>query len=289
MKSSIAISIICAAVLHPFLCFGQIIQDENKNQLKIDFEITHLEVDIRGNVYFIENNGETLTKWDQDGNTTVRGGNSSSTGRDKLGRISDIAATNGLKIYLSDRRNFAIQIFEKHLEWIGSLKPANQELEYSEPDLIAVSQQDAVFVYYSDKNQLVKFNSDGNQERGFALPIDITQKVTDISTTNESVFLLDKRGVIHSLSLNGRYQRFIKSDQKKLQLARFFNRLLLISDDLVISLSENGTFVAQWKINDSSISQLNVNGGWAVWRRGDFLVREKIADPGELSVLSRVE
>jgi|GEM_PF-6243037 WD40 repeat protein len=289
MRSSIAISILCVVVLLPCVCLGQISKSNVSNQLKIDSEVTHLEVDIRGNVYYTSSGGETLTKWDREGKITVVGGNSSSAGRVKLGRISDVAITNGLKIYLADRRNFAIQIFEKHLEWIGSLSPEAQDLEYSEPELIAVSQQDAVFAYYSDKHKLVKFNSDGNQEPGFVLPIDITRKIIDISTSNDSVFLLDENDVIHLLSLNGRYQKFVKSDQKYIQLARFFNRMLLISVDQVGLLSENGTFVAQWKINDSNIAQLNVNGGWAVWRKDNLLVREKIADPGELSVLSRIE
>lgn len=289
MKSSIALSVFCVVVLLPFFCGAQNSQNSSTNQLKVDSDIAHLQVDIRGNVYFTKGNGETVTKWDTNGKLTLSGGNSSSAGRGKLGTVSDMAVTNGLLIYLADKRNFAVQILEKHLEWVGSLKPAIEELQYSEPDVVAVSPQEDVFVYYSDNRRLLKFNADGNLEPGFRLPVDVSHQIIDINATNNAVYLLDSKGVIHLLSPNGRYQRFIKTESRGGQLARYFDRLLYITGDRVYVISENGTFVAQWLIRDPSITQFNINNGWAVWRKGNILRREKMAESGTLSVLSRIE
>ncbi len=86
----------------------------------------------------------------------------------------DVISKN-FTLYVVDKNNHRIQLFDRDLNFIGLIKPQdNNESEFRYPTSIDVSDQGDIYVLDSEHSRVLKFNSSGN----------LTAKIGDIDAGN---------------------------------------------------------------------------------------------------------
>ncbi len=175
-----------------------------------------------------------------------------------------IDATNGMRIYVADSGNNRVQIFDRRLQFLGSLRvPDRQSLRtaFFEPDAIAVNDFEDLFAFDRDSNNLVRFGGNGRFEEKNDLRLyDIRTPIRSISTLGESVFIGDERGVVHQLTTSGGYIGFVSVQNPVIDLYNKAGSVWVLTDSDLIQL-ENGTRVGKVFSHDlgSSVTSLAVS------------------------------
>lgn len=118
---------------------------------------------------------------------------------------TDIDATNGLKIYVSDYRNNRIQIFDRRFQFLTSIKREqstgiNRAIR---PTQIAVNKFGELFYYDEASKSIIRIDEQGNQLYTFPISGEI-KSVSDIQSVNRSLYIVDlEQEMYHELSDNG--------------------------------------------------------------------------------------
>lgn len=123
-------------------------------------------------------------------------------------------ATNGMRIYVADAGNGRVQLFERRLSYIASMKPPDDS--FFTPALVAVNTFGRVFVYDEDRHRLLAFDSGGRLQD--ELPLSVydelrrTEGVSGLSLGDDELLLLargsENGALVHRLSTGGRYAGF---------------------------------------------------------------------------------
>lgn len=108
---------------------------------------------------------------------------------------------NTLNVYIADKYNDRIQIFDKDLNYISSIAAnsiENENYKFRYPTAVGVSAQGDIFILDSDNSRILKFNSSGN----FLMQIGYYNS-GDFALQNPKVFTIkdDKIFVIDSSHL----------------------------------------------------------------------------------------
>lgn len=184
-------------------------------------------------IYIVEQGNHRILKLDLNGNLIEKYGNRGS-GNYQFDSPTDIATTNGLKLFVSDKGNNRIQVFDKRWQYLSSIK-GNDKFRTREeisPEYIGVNKQGEIFFYDSRSKSIGKYDEDGAYLDQIPIPSDI-KEVSGLQISESKIFILDKKSeLIHRLSENGFYESFYKAENGK---AFFYlnGSLFLSSNDVI--------------------------------------------------------
>lgn len=164
-----------------------------------------------GFIYVVEQGRHRFLRFDRHG-----------TRLDSLGRVGsgdyrfdqprDIDATNDLKIYVSDRQNKRIQIFDRRLQYLTTVRlPQRAGGQEYTPSVLSVNRSGELFFFDEDRYRIYRFGRTGRYEDHFD-----TRSSADIRNLNglialDDLFLADPdQQVVHRMSNNGTYLGFIE-------------------------------------------------------------------------------
>ncbi len=117
----------------------------------------------------------------------------------------DVDATNGLKIYVSDNRNNRIQIFDRHFQYLSTLKryPWGRSSRPIRPTQLGVNNFNELFFYDQDSNSIISVDDKGNKMDEFLIP-GVIREVSDLQVVGKDLYILDlKSKKYHILTYNG--------------------------------------------------------------------------------------
>jgi len=132
----------------------------------------------------------------------------------RFDRPSAIDATNGLRIYIADRQNNRIQLYDRRLSFLSTIKPPSDRQGinpvFFSPAAVSVNAFDDIHVYDADSDQILIFDRNGRYQSLIALnAFDIELPIRTLITHEDRLFLLEnERGLIHELSSRGGYRGF---------------------------------------------------------------------------------
>lgn len=181
-------------------------------------------------IYIVESGAHRVIKLGIDGNLIERYGKRGS-GNYQFDNPVDIATTNGLKLFISDKGNNRIQVFDKRWQYLSSIKMNLQFETGSEitPSYLGVNKFGEVIFYNEAAKALGKYNEDGAILDQIPLPVEI-KDVSRIQVIDGSIFILDKKSeLVHKISENGFYESFYKAE--KGTTFYYSNEALFISEE----------------------------------------------------------
>lgn len=122
---------------------------------------TSFSINTMGSIYITDTEKNSVSQYNIDGESINSiGGN----GWDNytFDMPVDIFATN-LKVYVADKNNHRIQIFDKDLNYITSLSQENLDLEiiFEYPTNILVTRMEDILVLDSESSRVIRYNSVG--------------------------------------------------------------------------------------------------------------------------------
>jgi len=163
-------------------------------------------------IYIVEAGAHRVLKLGMDGKLIERYGKRGS-GNYQFDNPVDIATTNGLKLFVSDKGNNRIQVFDKRWQYLSSISGNNRFQTRSEirPAFLGVNKLGDVYFYDERSRTLGKYNEDGAILDQVSLPAEVKQ-VSGIQLVDGSILILDKKSeLIHRISENGFYESFYEA------------------------------------------------------------------------------
>lgn len=167
-------------------------------------------------IYIVEAGAHRVLKLGMDGKLIERYGKRGS-GNYQFDNPVDIATTNGLKLFVSDKGNNRIQVFDKRWQYLSSISGNDRFQTRSElrPTFLGVNKLGDIYFYDERSRTLGKYNEDGAILDQVSLPAEVKQ-VSGIQLVDGSIFILDKKSeLIHRISENGFYESFYKAENGK--------------------------------------------------------------------------
>ncbi|MFU8858917.1 MAG: NHL repeat-containing protein [Cyclonatronaceae bacterium] len=175
-------------------------------------EATSIDITPDNEIYVVEAGGNRILKLDRNG---LR--------MDSLGRMGfgdyrfdrplDVEATNGLKIYVTDYNNRRIQVFDRRLQFLSTVDPAeiSGHGQAFRPTSITVNAFGELFVLDEEQVRLLKLDRNGRYVFELDLRVQgIRALPTSLESAGNMLFLPDPvHGIIHLISDSGNYVRFI--------------------------------------------------------------------------------
>ena len=164
-------------------------------------------------IYVVENGAHRISKLDMNGNLLEKYGKRGSSNY-QFDNPIDITTTNGLKLFVSDKGNNRIQVFDKRWQYLSSIFGNERFQTNSEitPTFLGVNKLGEVYFYDEKARTLGKYNEDGAILDQIPLPGEVKQ-VSEIQVAEGSIFILDKKSaLIHRISENGFYTSFYKAE-----------------------------------------------------------------------------
>lgn len=166
-----------------------------------------------GSVYLVEQGKHRVLQLDYTGRLLQSTGNRGSSDY-QFSFPSDIDATNGLKIYVSDTGNHRIQVFDRHWQLLSSIQQisalsGNRRLE---PAFLAVSESGSLLFYDVRSGRLIRMDDNGAVLDEIPLPSEV-KHTAGLQFGDGGLLILDqKTGVVHRLSENGFYRSFYPAE-----------------------------------------------------------------------------
>ena len=191
----------------------------SQNEESVDYRLftdqldrpTSVYVTPRGEIYVTERGAHRLLKFNLAGERIDAMGNQG-LGDFQFDRPMDVDATNGLKIYVADYNNRRIQVYDNRFQYLSTIQQTNRA-QFSgdiQPSVITTNPQNDLFIYDEDRHRILKYNFNGIFELETSLRKREIQSVTEMSASQDFLFLLDKnQQVIQILSHQVQFQRFI--------------------------------------------------------------------------------
>jgi len=171
---------------------------------------TSLSITPSGLTYITESNKHRLLVINADG-IRIDSLGARGSGDYRFNEPVSVDATNGLKIYVADKNNGRVQLFDRRFQYLSSI--SSDKIVGTgrfQPSQLQVSNSGDLFVYDSDRHIIYVFDPLGNYSReidlrSYRIGSDIHMKVT-----GSVLMILDSdKGVIHKFSAGGGYLNFI--------------------------------------------------------------------------------
>ncbi len=208
-----------------------------------------------GNIFVVETGRHRILKADRNG---VR--------LDSLGRLGNgdyqfdlpvtIDPTNELKIYVADRNNRRIQVFDRRLQYLSTLRlPQRSGLpsRYM-PAKLVVDPSGTIFFFDEDRHVVYRFDSHGQYELDFELFGDEGRIIPEAMTIlDDELWIAGRRGeLIHRFSSRGSYLGFIYAPEPVRSLRASAGALWMLSNDKVVQIGRSGEVIRFQKLPATS-------------------------------------
>lgn len=172
-----------------------------------------VSIDISGleTMFVVEQGNNRFLMFDLKGNRMDSTGNQG-FGDYQFDSPRDIDSGNGLKIYVSDYNNRRIQIYDRRLQYLTSIKPREGQrfFDFYKPTQLAVTNRSELFFYDEANRTIIKYNFQGELDLTFSSRLEqIGLPPVDLDTIDDRLLVADaEQGVMHELSSNGQYTKF---------------------------------------------------------------------------------
>ena len=133
---------------------------------------------------------------------------------------TDIDATNGLKIYISDTGNNRVQIYDRRFQFLSTIDGSMiSGIRRFQPTQLVVNEFGELFVFDTYSNSILRFDENGSLISSFK---PVNGLIPDeIVLVNEQLELTDaKKGVIQIMSQNGLSVELFEIDFQGQELIR---------------------------------------------------------------------
>lgn len=164
-------------------------------------------------------------------------------GNYQLNNPTNVDATNGLRVYIADKNNKRVQIYDRRLQYLTTIggRSVSGEQAQVEPAFLAVSPLRDLFIFDADRKELISFDPNGAQlNRVLLRDLDI-RSLDALEVTSSYLFIMDKTsGLIHRLDHNLRYISFIGGFKQLRTLTYHQENLWVIDDNRILKLNEQG-------------------------------------------------
>ncbi|MFO8029438.1 MAG: hypothetical protein R6U28_06230 [Cyclonatronaceae bacterium] len=196
-----------------------------------------------GNLFIVESGRHRILKADQNG---VR--------LDSLGRLGNgdyqfdtpvaIDPTNELKIYVADRNNRRIQVFDRRLQYLSTIRMPRRHgfPSHYRPTILAVDPSGRIYFFDEDRQQMYRFDSNGQYELDFEL-FSEEERIIPVSMAiwNDELWVADRRGeLLHRFSSRGSYIGFIYAPEPVRALRTGAGSLWALGTGQVMRISSDG-------------------------------------------------
>lgn len=199
-----------------------------------------------GQLYLVETGRHRILKLTSDGERLDSLGNQG-FGDYQLDTPKDIDATNGLKIYVSDRNNSRIQVYDRRFQYLTTIKADGRNVPEGtyRPGRLAVNRLGELFFYDGDSDSIVKYGINGEYEYAISIHSDERLgKPADLATSDDKLLLADpSQGVIHILSSNGSYIRFIGGLEGVHAVSVYGDSIWALTNRYLIHMDRRGRWI----------------------------------------------
>lgn len=204
-----------------------------------------------GFIYIADSGTDEVYKLDTLGNTLKDVGGYG-WGASLFDEPADLYAAP-LNIYIADKNNSRIQIFDKDLNYISSVSTRdgdNQEASFGYPLSCAVSNQGDLFILDSENNRIIKFDVLGRFNQNFggfdAGTYTLIKPVKLAVAGNSTVFILDDNKLLKIFDAfgNGILSVMLESDFNDIDI--MFNNVTLTANNYVL-LAKTGSEKLEFK------------------------------------------
>jgi len=202
-----------------------------------------IEITPFSTLYIVEERKNRLLKLDISG-TRIDSLGTMGFGDYQFANPVDVDATNGLKIYVSDYNNRRIQIYDRRLQYLTTIKPRDDQnfFNFYKPTQLAVNSMLELHFYDEANRTIIKYNFQGELDFTYSPRLeDIALPPVDLETIDNQLLVADqKQGVVHRLAENGRYINFWGKLGNIKGISARKSRIWVLSDDLLRSFNNRG-------------------------------------------------
>jgi hypothetical protein len=196
-------------------------------------------------LFIVEQGRNRILRLSSDGIRTDSVG-SRGSGDYRFDRPSSVDATNGLQIFVADQNNARIQLFERRLSYISTIRaPGDRQginPVFFSPALVTVNSFGDVFVYDAESGQILRYNRNGRFD--LAIPLSVTEfegRAGTLDTHEDRLFIGEREsGLLHEFSARGAYRGFLPA-------SRGFRSIYIKAGRI-------------WGADNESVKVLNLNG-----------------------------
>tara|TARA_B100000674_G_C37865390_1_gene926858 strand:+ start:236 stop:958 length:723 start_codon:yes stop_codon:yes gene_type:complete len=170
-------------------------------------------------LFVVESGKNRILKLDHDGMLIETLGGFGS-GDYQFNGPTDIDATNGLKIYISDTGNNRVQIYDRRFQFLSTIDGSMiSGIRRFQPTQLVVNEFGELFVFDTYSNSILRFDENGSLISSFK---PVNGLIPDeIVLVNEQLELTDaKKGVIQIMSQNGLSVELFEIDFQGQELIR---------------------------------------------------------------------
>lgn len=197
-------------------------------------------------LYLVETERHRILKLGADGERLDSLGNQG-FGDYQFDTPTDVDATNGLKIYVSDRNNNRIQVYDRRFQYLTTIKADGRNLPVHtyRPGRLTVNRLGELFFYDGDSENIIKYGINGEYESSIAIRSDgRLGKPADLAAFDDKLLLADpSQGVIHILSSNGSYIRFIGGLEGVHAVSVYGNSIWALTEKYLVHLDRRGRWM----------------------------------------------
>lgn len=205
-----------------------------------------------GLIYIVETDRHRMLVLSSDGERVDSVG-SQGRGDYRFDRPVSIDATNGLKIYVADRNNGRVQLFDRRLQYLSSItsdKIDNRNLFL--PSQLVVSKIGDLIVYDADQHLVHIFDPNGNYSREIDLRRHQIGSNLQMEISDSVLLLYDiDQGVIHRFSVDGGYLNFIGGFNDAGSIFGSESSIWAVYPDHLIKYTRQGVPIQSYKIRQS--------------------------------------
>lgn len=225
-----------------------------------------LSVTPNGDMYISESNKHRFIVYNSVG---IRVDSVGSQGRGdyRFDRPVSIHATNGLRIYVADRNNSRVQLFDRRHQYLTSISSGNIDRHSRlKPALLTVSSSNELFVFDPDRFVVFKFDPNGNYSREFSLRQFSVRNLNQLKISGSTLLLLDSQnGVIHRFSSDGEYLNFISGFEGVKAIHATVNEIWALFENRIDQFTNRGAVIKSYPFTEplAGITDLHIAGNRA--------------------------
>ena len=234
-----------------------------------------------GRLFIIESGKHRLLITDFDGLKLDSLGNQGN-GNYQFNNPADVDATNGLRVYIADKNNKRVQIYDRRMQFLTTIggRSVSGEISQVEPGFLAVSPLRDLFVFDGDRKELISFDPNGVQLNRILLrDLDI-RSLDALVVTASHILIMDKAaGLIHRLDHNLRYISFIGGFKQLRAITHHQEYLWIIDDNKILKLNEQGRAESEFLFPQPlEIQDITIAGNYLFVLLSNSVIRATLQD-----------
>lgn len=248
-------------------------------------EITSLFITPTPHLFLVESGRNRILRLSLDGQRLDSLGRTGS-GTYQFDTPLDIDATNELKIFVSDYNNNRIQVFDRRLQFLSTVRlPRIGGMQGYRPTVLTVNNLGELFFYDEESEYIYKFNFNGGFEQRFSTRgEDRIIKPSSMAALDDAVFVADPaQSVVHILTVNGRYIGFISGITKPGVLAVWGDQVFISNGNEIVVYGLSARYYGTYKLTGF---QGEITG-MAIFRNKLFVTNGRTVFSGQRPPLRR--